>query len=173
MSTDIRISARESGLISSGWGNTWLSNCDKAPGFPSSVKEIPASSRGATGTSAFLSRRSRTIDPHLDLRQENGALLDRWWETQHSSRVRTCISGNFWSFVKHVEDPFKLQGKRGLSLETLQHKRVYSSMQVGITSFAWSCGGTRRVPLELPVDLRGCSCFLREVRSPLALQRPP
>ena len=110
MSTDIRISARESGLISSGWGNTWLSNCDKAPGFPSSVKEIPASSRGATGTSAFLSRRSRTIDPHLDLRQENGALLDRWWETQHSSRVRTCISGNFWTFLKPVKDLCDFQG---------------------------------------------------------------
>ena len=35
---DIRISARKSGLISSGWGNQWLSNCDKVPGLPSSVK---------------------------------------------------------------------------------------------------------------------------------------
>ena len=83
------------------------------------------------------------------------------------------ISGNFWSFIKHVEDPFKLQGKRGLSLETLQHKRVSSSMQVRISSFAWSCGGKLRVPLELPVDLGDCSCFFREVRSPLALQGPP
>ena len=83
------------------------------------------------------------------------------------------ISGNFSSFIKHVEDPFKVQGKRGLSLETLQHKRVSSSMQVRISSFAWSCGRKLRVPLELPVDLGDCWCFLREVRSPLALQGPP
>ena len=35
---DIRIGARKSGLISSGWGNQGLSNCDKVPGLPSSVK---------------------------------------------------------------------------------------------------------------------------------------
>ena len=45
-----------------------LLNCDKAPGFPSSVKVIPAFSRGETGTSAFLSRQSMEIDPHFDLR---------------------------------------------------------------------------------------------------------
>ena len=84
----------------------------------------------------------------------------------------TGIWGNFWSFIKHVEDPFKLQGKRGLSLETLQHKRVSSSMQVRISSFAWSCGGKLRVPLELPVDLGDHSFFFRKVRSPLALQVP-
>ena len=83
------------------------------------------------------------------------------------------ILGNFWSFIKHVEDPFKLQGKRGLSLETLQLKRASSSLQGSISLFAGSCGGKLRVPLELPVDLGDCSCFLREVRSPLALQGPP
>ena len=35
---DIRIGARDSVLMLSGWGNTWLSNCDKVPVFPSSVK---------------------------------------------------------------------------------------------------------------------------------------
>ena len=66
---DIRIGARESGLISNGWGNPFLSNCDKIHGFPSSVTLIPASSRGATRTSDFLSRRSRGIDPHLEFRR--------------------------------------------------------------------------------------------------------
>ena len=54
---------------------------------------------------------------------ENGALLDLSWETQHSSRVGTGISGKFWSFLKRVEDHFKFQGKRGLSVETLQRKK--------------------------------------------------
>ena len=94
-------------------------------------------------------------------------------EFQRSSQVGAGISGNFWSFVKHVEDPYEFQGKRGLSLETLQHKRASSSVQAGILSFAWSCGGKLRVPLELPVDLGERSCFLREVRSPLTLRGPP
>ena len=84
----------------------------------------------------------------------------------------TGISGNFWSCVKRVEDPFEIQRKRGLSLEMLQRKRASSSLQLRISSFAWSCGGKVRVPLELPVDLGDPSCFLREVRSPLALGGP-
>ena len=71
-----------------------------------------------------------------------------------------AISGNFWSFVKHVEDPFKLQGKCGLSLETLQHKRASSSGQARISSFARSWGGKLRVPLKLPVNLEGCEGHL-------------
>ena len=81
--------------------------------------------------------------------------------------------GKLVELINHVKDPFEFQRKCGLSLETLQHKRVSSSMQVRISSFAWSCGAKVRVPLELPVDLGDCSCFLREVRSPLALQGPP
>ena len=102
----------------------------------------------------------------------NRALFDLWWEFQHSSRVETGIWGNFWSFVKRVKDPLEFQGKRGLSLEMLQCKRASSSVQVRILLFAWSCGGKLRVPLELPVDLRDRSCFLREVRAPLAFQGP-
>ena len=96
-----------------------------------------------------------------------------WQETQCSSRVGTGISGNFWSFVKHFENPFEFQGKLGLSLETLQCKRASSSVQARISSFACSCGGKLRVPLELPVDLGDRLCFLREFRSALALQGPP
>ena len=59
-----------------------------------------------------------------------------------------------------------------LSLKTLQRKRASSSVQVRISSFVWSCGGKLRVPHELPVYLGDPSCFLREVRSPLALGGP-
>ena len=75
--------------------------------------------------------------------------------------------------VKRVNDPLEFQGKLGLSLEALQSKRASSSVQGRISWVVWSCGGKLRVPLELPVDLGDCSCFLREVRSPLALQGPP
>ena len=40
-------------------------------------------------------------------------------------------------------------------------------------TFAWNCGRKLRVPLELPVDLGDPSFYLREVRSPLALEGPP
>ena len=39
--------------------------------------------------------------------------------------------------------------------------------------FALSCGGKRRVPLDLRVDLGDRSCLLREVRSPLSLRGAP
>ena len=42
--------------------------------------------------------------------------------------------------------------ERGLSLETLQCKRVSSSWQGRISWFAWSCDGKVRIPLELRVD---------------------
>ena len=83
--------------------------------------------------SAFLSRRSRAIDPHIDLRWENGALLNLWQKTQHYSQVGTDISGNLWSFAKRVEDPFEFQGKRVLSLETLQGKMASSSVHESIS----------------------------------------
>ena len=47
-----------------------------------------------------------------------------------------------------------------------------SSIQARISWLGWSCGGKLRVPLELPVDLRDHSCFLREVRAALALRGP-
>ena len=87
--------------------------------------------------------------------------------------METDISGTFRSFIKCVKDPFEFQGKSGLSLETLQCKRASSSVQARISSFACSCGGKLRVPLELLFDLGDCLCFLREVRSPLALRGPP
>ena len=96
-----------------------------------------------------------------------------WWKTQCSSRVGTDILGNFWGFIKHVENPFEFQRKRGLSLETLQLKRASSSLQGSISLFAGSCGGKLRVLLKLCVDLGGHSCLLREVRSPLVLQGAP
>ena len=83
------------------------------------------------------------------------------------------ISGNFWSFVKRVKDLFKFQGKRGLSLKMFQYKRASSSVQARISSFACSCGGKLRVPLELRVDLGDCSCLLREDRSPLVFRGAP
>ena len=83
-----------------------------------------------------------------------------------------CLE-NFCSFVKHVEDPFDFQRKRGISLERLQYKRASLSLQARISSVGWSCGWKLRVPRQFPFDLGDHSCFLREVRSPLALQGPP
>ena len=81
--------------------------------------------------------------------------------------------GKLLEFIKHVEGTFEFQGKRGLSLETLQPKRASSSVQGKISYFSWSCGGKLRILLELCVDLGDLSCLLWDVRSPLALQGLP
>ena len=43
--------------------------------------------------------------------------------------------------------------ERGLSLETLQHKRASSSLQGRLSWFAWSSGRKLRVTLELRFNL--------------------
>ena len=58
------------------------------------------------GTSGFLSRESRGIDPHLEMRSGKGAQIEVCWETRCSSRVGTGISGTFLSCIKGVKYPF-------------------------------------------------------------------
>ena len=71
-SADIRIGARKLGLISSGWGNTWLLNCDNTPGFHSTYQRQGnrISFPGEAGKSNLISTWCK----------ENTALLDMWWE---------------------------------------------------------------------------------------------
>ena len=124
----------------------------RPPGSPPVSSRHKPSLEVWTGMSAFLSRRSRAIEPHLDLRQ--GKRSSSWLVTGNSSFLLsgTGILGNFLSFVKHVQDLFEFQGKLGLSLETHQGKRASSSVQARISSFACSCGGKLRVRLEMRVD---------------------
>ena len=63
--------------------------------------------------------------------------------------------------------------ERGLSLETLQHKRASSSLQGRISWFAWNCGRKLRVTSSCVSTWGIHLCLLREVRSPLALQGEP
>ena len=60
----------------------------------------------------FLSQRSREMEPHLEMRKENRALLELWWDPQCSSRVKMGMSGNFLSCLKGVKDPFEAQEGR-------------------------------------------------------------
>ena len=64
------------------------------------------------GTSGFLSRQSREIDPHLERRKENGALLELWRDPRCSSRVEMGTLENFLSCIKGVKDPFEAQEGR-------------------------------------------------------------
>ena len=56
-------------------------------GFLSSFNVRLASSWGATGTSGFLSRQSRGIDPHLEMRRGKGAQIEV--KKLHSSGARS------------------------------------------------------------------------------------
>ena len=52
------------------------------------------------------------MDTHLEMRRENGALLELWQDPRCSSRVETGMSGNFLSCIKGVKDPFEAQEGR-------------------------------------------------------------
>ena len=60
----------------------------------------------------FLSQRSREMEPHLEMRKENRALLELWRDPCCSFQVEMGMSGNFLSCVKGVKDPFEAQEGR-------------------------------------------------------------
>ena len=59
--------------------------------------------------SGFLSRHSRGIIPHLEMRRGKGAHIEVCQETRCSSQVGTGMSWNFLSFIKVVEYYFEFQ----------------------------------------------------------------
>ena len=123
------------------------------------------------GTSGFLSRQSREIDPHLERRKENTALLELWRDPRCSSRVEMVMSGNCLSFLKGVKDPFEAQ-----------EGRWDFSPDAAVENGLLSCGGENlMVFLELWQEtwdsswiMTGtsgtCSCCLRKVKSPCELR---
>ena len=60
----------------------------------------------------FLSQRSREMEPHLEMRKENRALLELWLDPLFSCRVETGMSGNSLSCIEGVKDPFEAQEGR-------------------------------------------------------------
>ena len=148
------------------WHDPW--------GFLSSFNVRLASSWGATGTSGFLSRQSRGIDPHLEMRRGKGAQIEVCQENRCSAWVGMGMSGNFLSFIKGVEYRSEFQegmwdfswdaavGK-GLILRLGENplvfleawREVWGSYQVA----TWTSGS--------------CSYYLREVRSHFELWQAP
>ena len=59
--------------------------------------------------SGFLSRQSRGIDPHLEMRKGKGAQIEVCQKTRCSSRVGTGMSANVLSCIKGFEYRFKFQ----------------------------------------------------------------
>ena len=61
------------------------------------------------GTLGFLSRHSRGIAPHFEMRRGKGAQIEVCRETRCSFEVAMGTSGNFLGFIKGVEDRFEFQ----------------------------------------------------------------
>ena len=57
-----------------------------------------------------------------------------------SSRVETCMSGNFLSCGKGVKDPIEFRREGMISLETPQRKRASCLLEGRISLFFSSCG---------------------------------
>ena len=52
------------------------------------------------------------MDPHLDMRKENGAFLELWRDPRYSSRVEMDMSGNFLICLEGVKDLSEAQEGR-------------------------------------------------------------
>ena len=106
-----------------------------------------------TGKSGSLSRQSRRIDPHVEIRRGEGAQINLCRETRCHSRVRTICPGMFWVASRVSSSVSNFKKERRISLETLMQERA-SSRDDGVTSwFFSSCGGI----LELRRGTQGAS----------------
>ena len=80
--------------------------------FLSSFNVRPASSLSVTGTQDSFADEAGEWTLISRRGGGNGALLELWWENQHSSEVQTTMSQNFLSGVQGVKYPFEAQEAR-------------------------------------------------------------
>ena len=75
----------------------------------------------------FLSRESKGINPHLEMRNGKVAQIEVYSETRCSSLVGLGMSGNFLSCIKGVKYPFMFQeGTWYFSRDTALEKGLIS-----------------------------------------------
>ena len=143
-------------------------------GFLSSFNVRPASSWGATGTSGFLSRQSRGIDPHLEMRRGKGAQIEVCWETRCSFEVAMGTSGNFLSFIKGVEYRFKFQeGMWEFSCDPAMGKGLILRWGENPLVFLEARREVWCSSRVATLTSASCSYCLREVRSHFELRQEP
>ena len=78
------------------------------------------------GRSGSLSKQSRGIDRHVEIRRGEGAQIMWCQETRCSSQVRAVCWGTFWVSSKVSSTVSNFKRERGISLETLQRERASS-----------------------------------------------
>ena len=106
-----------------------------------------------TGRSGSLSRQSRGIDPHVEIRRRERDQIKLFRETRCSSRVRLVYRGTFGVTSRVSITVSNFNRKRGICLEMLQRERASSRDDGGTSWFFWSCS---RI-LELQRGIQGAS----------------
>ena len=99
--------------------------------------------------SGSLSRQSRRIDPHLEMRRGNRGQNEVCLGTRYSSQMGTHMSRNFLNCIKVSSTDLKFKRVRGIFLETLQWERASSLAEGRIPWFSSRFGRKFGVPLEL------------------------
>ena len=107
------------------------------------------------GRLGSLSRQSRGIDPHVEIRRGQGAQITLCQETRRCSRVRMICHGTFWVASRVSSTVSNFKWEHGISLEILQQERAsfgydagtrgFSRVTVGFSSY----DGELREPLDL------------------------
>ena len=80
------------------------------------------------GRSGSLSRQSRGIDPHVEIRRREMYQIKLFWETQCSSRVRLVCCGTFGVTSRVSSTVSNFKREHGISLEMLSEKGPYLAM---------------------------------------------
>ena len=131
-------------------------------------------------TTAFLSRRSRAIDPHLDLRRGKGALLDWYQEFQHCGAGKLGVPlkgdgyvGELFGLRQGCQIPFRISGGNlGFLLRRYSGNRPHLTMTEEPRGFSRVASGfsnfdqESKEPLVLP---QGSPVTIRVARGSSAL----
>ena len=86
--------------------------------------------------SGFLSRQSRRIDPHPEMRRGKRAQNEVCLGTRYSSQVGMRMSGNFLNCIKVSSTDSNFKRVRGISFEMLQWERASSRFEGRIQWFS-------------------------------------
>ena len=146
-------------------------NCGKTPRFLSSFNLRPTSSSGATGMSAFPSRRSRGFDPHFELRRGKSGTC---WVLLGDSAFLWSGDGylrKLLRFHKGCQVSFLLpRGNVGFLRKHCSIKGPHLAWRGEFHGFCGVVVGSSRLLSSCMGTWGTRSCFLREVRSTFELR---
>ena len=109
-----------------------------------------------------LSRQSRVIDPHVEIRRGEGAQIKLCWETRCSSRVRPLCQGTFWVASRLSSTVSNFKRDLGVTLKVHPRSQASSRVEAKNSDLLFSSNGYLLEPIEWPKRSQASCGVLKE-----------